>query len=104
MPTELQWFSVRLALVGSPKDEIHRVVADLQEELKARPHLRNPRVYWDGEKDRTLVDVEDQGVEPDRVMKSLLEEVFEATCAVLEHYEEFRVEPIGVYPVGDSAP
>lgn len=46
---EVNQFSIRLALIGSPIDIIRSAVPDLQEELAMRPHFQNPSVYWESE-------------------------------------------------------
>ena len=43
MSVELAWFTVRLALSGISEKEAFEAVQDLEEELNARPHLRNPQ-------------------------------------------------------------
>jgi hypothetical protein len=95
MSREPRWFTVRLALVGSPMDVMRAVVSDLREELGMRPHLKDPRVLWDDQEEHVLVDVDTEEFDPDRAAATIAEEVFEATMAVLGEFERFRVDILG---------
>ena len=92
----VQWFQVRAALLGSPTSVIESAVPDLQEELEARTYLRNPRITWDSNADRAIVEVEDEAPTPQGAGGSVYDEIFESACAVLGDFEFFRVEILNI--------
>jgi len=90
------WFAIRLAVVGAPSHVIQAAVPDLQEELCQRDYLRSPRVAWDPHLQRTIVDVEDRGYDPQRTAEGMAEEVFEITTGVLGDFESFHIDILDV--------
>lgn len=92
----MQWFQVRVALLGSPPSEIESGVPDLRDELGARSYMRNPRVTWDSDADRVIVEVEVESPTPQAAGGGVHDEVFESACAVLGDFEFFRVEILNV--------
>jgi hypothetical protein len=86
------YFLVSLAVIIDPPEEARRLVPDLQEELDARPHLTNPRVWWDGNTQRTHVEVIDKSDDMAISTSGVAEEIFEAVAAVMLDFETMRVE------------
>jgi len=95
-----EWFALRLAVVGAPSHVIQAVVPDLREELRQRDYLRAPRVAWDPQTQWTIVDVEDQGYDPQRTAEDMAEELFEITASVLGDFESFHIDILDVRPHG----
>jgi hypothetical protein len=96
MPTELKWFMVRLALIGVSEQRRSEVVRDLQHELSMRPHLRNPQAYWEAETHRLIVYLEAEELEPERLAKQMMEELFEISYGVLQEIEGIHIEILDV--------
>ncbi len=89
---DLALFGMRLALVGSPPEALRRDVPALQEELSFREHLLNPRVLWDADEARVIVDVMELGRDLQQTADSVAEELFEVAAATLGDFDHFRVE------------
>jgi len=98
MPSDLNWFTVRLALIGVFTDQASKVVQDLQEELNMRPHLRNPQVFWETETRRVTVQVETEDLQSESAADQMAEELLEVASAVLSEFEVIRVDILSVYP------
>ena len=96
MPRSLPWFSVRLALVGSPLEAMQAVVADLQEELQMRPHLGNPRVVWDDRERHVRVEVDSEGLDAQQAADLVAEEILEVVAALLHEFDRVRVDVLHV--------
>jgi hypothetical protein len=96
------WFRVHLAAVGSSGERAAAEVRDMQEELKLRPHLRNPQARWDKETERALVWVDVQDFNADSAGKQMAEELFEIATAVITRYERLRVDILDVQPAPPS--
>jgi hypothetical protein len=98
----MQRFLVRAALTGSPETVIQAALPDLQEELEARPYLKNPRVTWDSDSHCVIVEVEDEAPTAQQARGGVYDEVFESACAVVGDFERLRVEILSVTtPVSD---
>jgi len=87
---ELKPFIVRLALYGVKKEYDPMAVADLEEELNARPHIRNFRVRWENESQPVQIDVEVEGLN-EKISEQMAEEMFEIASAVLQDIEGMHV-------------
>jgi hypothetical protein len=92
-------YQIILSLPTISREQSQQVVSDLQEELEQRPHLAEPRVWWDAELARVLVSVTDSGPDVTSVGRMTQEEIFEAALAVLENYDVFRVDLVTVQPL-----
>jgi len=57
---EMRWYSVQIAVVGSPPEVLKEAVPAIQEELEARAYLRRPRASWDAGRGWLFVQVEDE--------------------------------------------
>ncbi len=97
----MQQFAIRLAVIIRPGEEARRLLPDLQEELNMRPHLLNPRVLWDPDTQRVIVEIIDTDSDYKRSADGMAEEVWEAVAAVMEEFETMRVEVISALPVPD---
>jgi signal recognition particle subunit SEC65 len=98
MPFELTWFTVRLALLGTSEEHVTEAVQDLQVELDMRPHLRNPRVSWEMETHRVIIQVDAEDLDSKLLGDQMAEELFEVASAVLPEIEGVRVEILDVHP------
>ncbi len=91
MPSNLKWFSVRLALLGVHSDWAVESMRDLQNDLDMRPHLRHPEVSWETETGRIIVQVEIQDLDADQAAAQMAEELLESASGVLKEFEAIRV-------------
>lgn len=98
MSSKLNWFTVRLALLGISEKEDPEAVQYLQDELNMRPHLRSPQVFWETETHRAIIQVDMEGIESESVAKQMAEELFEVACAVLFKVEGMHVKILDVHP------
>src|SRR4051812_30745120 len=94
-------FLVIAALSGSPTNVILTGVPDLQRELELRTHLHNPKVHWDAQMQRAIVEVEDEAQNVQQAEGGVYEEVFESACAVLGKFETIRIEILEVHLSSD---
>ncbi len=101
MPAELKWFTVRLAILGVSEQNASEVTRDLQRELSMRPHLRNPRVFWEAETRRLIVCIEAEELESERLAKQMMEELFEISYGVLQEIEGVHIEVLDVTQLFD---
>lgn len=85
-------FTVRLAVVIRPENVARETVLELQKELELRPHLLNPRVSWEAETDKIIVEIVDEGIDAQQVSNGLAEEVWEATAAIMGDFNTMHVE------------
>jgi hypothetical protein len=96
-------FLVRAALTGCPEAVIQAAMPDLQEQLAARPYLKNLRVTWNSDSRCIIVEVEDEAPTAQRARGGVYDEVFESACAVIGNFDRLRVEILGVTtPVRDE--
>jgi hypothetical protein len=95
---ELKWFTVRLILLGVSEKDADEVVQNLQGELNMRPHLRYPQVFWDFEAHGVIVQVDAEELQPERLAKQMMEELFEISYGVLREIEGMRIEILDVRP------
>jgi hypothetical protein len=93
---DLPCFFIRLALIGSPPEVFWQAVPDLQEELDQRDYLLNPRVLWEPEGDRVVVEVNNVGSDLQVTADNMAEELFEIAGGVLGDVECFRVEILSI--------
>ncbi len=98
MSSKLTWFTVRLALLGLSDDRAPKVIQDLRDELSMRPHLRNPKIMWEPETHRAIIQVETEDFTPQPAAKQIQEEMLEALAAVLWETEGLHFDIIEVYP------
>lgn len=96
------YFRVKAALMGSPPEIIQAVVPSLQEELEARPHWREPKVAWEAETERVIIEVDHVAQTAEQAAGGVYEEIFEAANAVLEEFETIRVEVLHIYPIPED--
>lgn len=98
MSGKLNWFTIWLALLGVSEENAAEVVQDLQDELNMRSHLRNPKVFWETEAHRVVIQVEAEELEPERLAKQIAEELFEISYGVLRVIEGIHIEILDVRP------
>ncbi len=96
MPAELINYAVVLAVPIVPAAAGQTALADLQEELDARPHLYRPLVIWDSEKERLVVTVAVEDSTPEAAAANMAEELWEIAAAVLPDFQTMRVEIVSV--------
>jgi hypothetical protein len=99
MSPDLDWFVVRLALQVMPLQEGYRAMADLHDELLARPYYRDPQVMWDDKLNCVVVEVGAEGLAANSAADGMAEELVEISSAVLGEFERYSVEILGVRPV-----
>jgi len=95
MASKLPWFTVRLALLGVSEKQSSEAAADLLDEFKMRPHLRNVQVFWEAESHRIIVQVDTEGLDTISVSKGMAEELKEILSAVFVKPTGIRVEVLG---------
>lgn len=96
MAEKLIWFTIRLALTGISPAQAFEVVQDLQDELNARHHLRNPHVFWEDQTQEVIVEVDNQGLRSKSAAEGMSEELLEATVAVVRKFERIHIEVLDV--------
>jgi hypothetical protein len=89
---QLSWINVRLAVMGIAQEEALKAVQDLQDELDARSHLRDPKVFWETETKQVIVQVDAPGLTPASAAGQMAEELFEVACAVLEETDGMQIK------------
>ena len=98
MNSRLQWFTIRLSIPHLAADQARALVPDLQEELDLRPHLRAPQVTQQPDSGVIIVEVDTEALNAEQAATGMAEELFEATCAVLEDTASLRVEILEMQP------
>ncbi|MBI1801245.1 MAG: hypothetical protein HYR71_06420 [Chloroflexi bacterium] len=99
MPRELPWFTVRLAIVGLSKDQSTELIEDLRQQVNSSPVLRNPVVWWEGDTQRAIVQMDTEGLTSDRAASQMAEELLELVSALLiGDIDELGVEILNVVP------
>src|SRR4030067_665177 len=99
MPRQLTWFMAKLAILGVPQKQALQTAQDVQDEMAMRPHLRNPRAFWDPDSCRLIVQVESENVEAMPMAEQMGEELLEILSAVLTDFEEVWVEILDAQPI-----
>lgn len=89
---ELKHFIVRLALFGVKKENDPNAVADFEEELRMRPHIREFRVTWENKSQPVDFEVVVEGVTEDDASKDIAEELWEVAAGLLNDVEGMHVE------------
>jgi hypothetical protein len=87
---------VTVAIVGAPPGNFKNAAPLFREELAARPHLRNPSVAWDADRQVLAVTVQVQDSDADSALNQIAEEVFEIVPGLIAEFERFRVEKVAV--------
>lgn len=99
MSPQLVWHTVRLTVSGLLEAEASQTVRDLEDELKMRPHLRNPQVSWDKPTRRALVQVDAEGLNAQMAGDQMAEELLEAISAVMvTQTENVHVDVLSATP------
>ncbi len=96
MTPELTTYAVVLALPIAPVGAGPAALADLQEELDARPHLDRPHVSWDAQQRRLVVRVVVEDVALEAAGGNMAEELFEIAAGILPDFHTMRVEILEV--------
>jgi hypothetical protein len=98
--TEARWSRYRIRLTAStkPRDALRPVLAELQQELEARPHLDRPTVKWNDAGSGALVEVGTEDYDPTVAAESVREELVEAIPTVLKGFDEVAVDAIDSTP------
>lgn len=99
----MQQFDVEAILPTITRVQAVEFIPLLKEELAARPHFAMPRVLWDPQREAVVVFVRDHGPTAEIVSRTVQEELFEVSLAVLEDYTSFRVELVRAVPWGSAA-
>jgi hypothetical protein len=94
---ELKRFVVRLTLFGVKKDYDPTAVADIEEELRMRPHINAFQVNWENESQPVDIEVEIEGLDEKGTSMDMAEELFEVANAVLRDIEGMHVVVKEVY-------
>jgi|SRR3972149_1714684 len=98
MSPELRWFTVRLALVGVSPGLAAETVQDIQDELKMRPYLRNPRVFWETGTHKAIVQVDSEDLKSELAAEQMAEELLEVASAILKEFDTVHVDILSAYP------
>ncbi len=97
MTQELNWFTVRLALLGVPANQVIEGTHNLQDDLRMRPHLRNAKVWWETETHQLIVQVDIQDLRADQAAEQMAEELLEAAVGALKEFEAIHVDVLDAY-------
>ena len=87
---------MRAALISLPTSVMEAALHDLQEELDARTHLRNPHVQWDSENLRAIIDVEDEAPTPQTAAGGINDDLLDSAVAVVGSFDSLRIEILEV--------
>jgi hypothetical protein len=96
MNKALKWFTIKLVIIGGAENNASGLVYDLREEIEARSYLRNPEIYWNGDENRVIVQVDDQGLDMQSTADRMAEELLEITSAVIREFEHIRIEVLNI--------
>jgi hypothetical protein len=82
---------VRYAIIGAPLPVFQAAVADIQEELEARPYLEDPTVRWDSDRQWIAVEVGTHAL-PGQVEVAAYDDVSDTVFAVVPSWDTFRIQ------------
>ncbi len=102
MAVKLIWFNVQLALLPVYEGTAGKIVQEFQIELDARPHLRNPHVFWEQDRHRIIIQFEIERVMAERVANEAMEEMHEVSYAVLSQVRGMHLEVLNIQPAAQN--
>ncbi len=102
MADEITWFTVRLALLGLSPASGPQAAKNLADELPFNTYLRNPRVIWESELHRIVIQVDTEDTKPGSAANQVREEMMEILAAVWKDTEGTHYELLGVEPSTDQ--
>ena len=84
----------RYAIIGAPPGVVQAAVADIQEELEARPHLEHPVVRWDSDRQWCSVEVGAYTL-PEHIEAAAYDDLSDAVVAVVSAWDTLRIQFLG---------
>ena len=88
----------RYAIIGAPQGVFQAAVADIQEELEARPHLEHPTVRWDSDRQWCSVEVGAYTL-PEQVEAAAYDDLSDAVVAVVPAWDTVRIQFLDARPL-----
>lgn len=92
-------YRIRIAIIGRPAAAFRDSVPDVQEELEQREYLRHPRVFWEEDHERIVMELEDD-LEQDAVEQAELhlnDDVSDIVSACVSDWEEWDYHVMDVF-------
>lgn len=86
-----KWYTVRLALEGLSESNVSDAMISLAEEIQRRSYLTNPKISWDGENHRAIIQADEEADNTTQAENLLLDDLYEMVYASLEEIEGLRI-------------
>lgn len=93
-------YRIRIGIAGTPAAAFRSAVPDIQEELEQREYLRHPRVSWDDEGQRILMELEDdlEKGTVEQAERYLNDDISDVVWACVSDWDEWEYQIVDVSP------